>query len=170
MPRPPATDLTVQKIDELKAKGFNQNEIADLYGLTPAAVSYIKRQAKSFNRTAREMAMENMPFQVPRPLQRTTVYQRVTDHLEYMFDKKAAEKWSDDRRARLTSFHNKLRQYSLVVVFDPEIPPKQGIKCGGWDFAPRQESDANLIIRANEHANITDKARELLALPEADGE
>ncbi len=66
---------------------------------------------------------------------------------------------SDSEIRRLTSFHDKLRRYNLVVEYSPEIPPSLDSSVGGWSYQARIADDGDLMIRVNEWTTLTDEGR-----------
>jgi hypothetical protein len=159
-------ELTVSVIDELKAKGLNQSEIAEMFGVTRQAVSWHK-QTYNGKRTPREIALQNFPWEVSSHHTRNSVYRRMRDHGEYMAT--GGTGMSFDSLRRLRGFYRKLRDEKLVVEFDPDLPAVPGFALyGGFALRKRRKSDGDLIIRVNEHTNLTDEGRMIWVLPPTD--
>src|SRR5699024_10634779 len=75
--------LSLSVVEDLKAKGFNQTEIAEMFGVTRQYVSWIKHTYGG-RLTPREMALKHFPFDVPTELGNTSPFKRLRDHGEYM--------------------------------------------------------------------------------------
>ena len=155
--------LSLAVVEDLKNKGFNQSEIAEMYGVTKQYVSWIKHTYGG-RLTPREIALQNFPFDVPEAMGQTTQFRRLRDHGEYIATHGIG--MSRDKLDRLRTFYRNLRENNVVLEFDPEIPPEPGVcSKGGWAYRPREESDGDLIIRVNEHTNLTDEGRGIWRLP-----
>ncbi|AGK86105.1 repressor [Mycobacterium phage Chy5] len=129
-------------IEDLRRKGYNQSEIAEMHGVTRQAVSWqtTKFQGKS------------------------KAYQRLRDHGEYM-RVGSFKTMSEDKRKRLLSWWKMLRDNDLVVEFDPNIEPYPGMAGGGFRYVPRTIEDDDLLIRVNEHTNLTDEGEMIWCWP-----
>lgn len=158
--------LTPAKIYELRTRhGMTLEEIGKMYGLTKSGVSYVKRQGGPQFRTPREAAMENFPWKDMDPKFKTgAVYQRITNHLEYI--QTGGRGMSKSKLRELSYWYKRFSEYNIVLVHDPNLPPRPGIKCGGWDYVPRLESDGDLLLRENEYTTLTDEAREIWRIPD----
>ena len=67
--------------------------------------------------------------------------------------------------SRLRTFYAKLRDNA--VEFDPVLPPEPGFaNRGGFALRVRVDADGDLLIRVNEHTNLTEKGRTIWRLPE----
>jgi transcriptional regulator with XRE-family HTH domain len=155
--------LSLVIVESLKNKGLNQSEIAEMYGVTRQYVSWIKHKYGG-RLTPREEKLKHFPFEVPTELSQTSAYRRLRDHAEYVAT------WgvgmSQDKLKRLRAFYRKLRDESLVLEFDPSIPPEPGVNNkGGWAFRERQQSDEDLLIRVNEFTRLTDEGRAIWRFP-----
>ncbi|AZS12046.1 immunity repressor [Mycobacterium phage Zetzy] len=74
----------------------------------------------------------------------------------------------DEKLKRLRSFYRKLRDEGLVLEFDPNIPPIEGVSAqGGWRFveATSEERESGILIRENEHSRLTEKGRMIWRFP-----
>lgn len=149
MPRGKDPVLTAKEIDDLKAKGYSQSDIARMYGITRAVVSYIKRTYGG-KLTPREEALESFPWHVPTEMGNASPYRRLRDHAEFMVT--GGKGMSKDKLHRLKGFYDKLRRFDVVVEFDPDFEPEPGVSnSGGWKYVHREKSDQNLIIRKNKY-------------------
>jgi len=158
--------LTLAIIEALKGKGLNQTEIAEMYGVTRQYVSWIKHTYGG-RLTPREQVMEEWPFQVPVRMGNTSPFKRLRDHGEYVAT--GGYGMSHDKLSRLRGWYRKLRDENLVLEFDPNIPPIEGVSyAGGWAYRKRRQSDGDLLIRVNEHTHITEKGRMIWRFPLTD--
>ncbi|AGK86033.1 repressor-like protein [Mycobacterium phage Chy4] len=90
--------------------------------------------------------------------------QRLRDHGEYM-RVGSFKTMSEDKRKRLLSWWKMLRDNDLVVEFDPNIEPYPGMAGGGFRYVPRTIEDDDLLIRVNEHTNLTDEGEMIWCWP-----
>jgi hypothetical protein len=158
--------ISIGIIEELKRKKMNQTEIAEMFGISRQAVSYHKVRY-SGSRTPREIVRDNFPWTVQKGLHQCSPYKRIMDHGEYMAT--GGKGMSKDKLSRLRSFYAKLREDNLVVEYDPTIPPTPGVaKLGGFAFRARLSQDGDLLIRVNEHTNLTDEGRMIWRFPPQD--
>jgi hypothetical protein len=74
---------------------------------------------------------------------------------------------SEDKLTRLRAFVKMLRDENLVVEFDPDLPPEDGVSgtAGGWAYRKRRKRDGDLLVRVNEHTHLTDEGRTIWRLP-----
>lgn len=157
-------ELSLAIIEELKRKGFNQTQIAEMFGVTRQAVSWHKR---TYNGTLspREVVMENFPWVVSSQQTQCSAYRRLRDHGEYMATGGVGMKF--DRIQRLKGFYKRMRDQ--VLEFDPDLPPVKGFAAhGGFALRPRTPQDEDLLIRVNKYATLSDEGRMIWRLPEQD--
>lgn len=149
--------LTIAIIESLKSKGFSQSDIARQFGVTRQAVSWHKRHYGG-RLSPKEMVLEHFPWSVPAPMQQASPFRRIRDHGEYIAT--GGVGMDEVKLSRLRTFYRNLRNENYVIEFDPEIPPAPGFAVtGGFAFRDRIASDADLLIRVNEHTFLTDKGR-----------
>lgn len=158
--------LSLSVVEDLKGKGYSQSEIAEMFGVTRQYVSWIKHTYGG-TLTPREVVLRSFPFEVSAIQSQTSPYRRLRDHGEYVAT--GGKGMSRDKIQRLRSFYKKLREENLVLEFDPSIPPIKGVSNkGGWAFRDRLPEDGDLLVRDNEHANLTDEGKEIWRLPTTD--
>lgn len=158
--------LSLADIEAWKRKGYSQSEIARMHGFTRQWVSLIVRKYGG-SRTPRQVVMDEWPYQVPAELCHAMPYKRLRDHAEYVAT--GGKGMSEDKLKRLRSFYERLRAEDAVVEFDPAIPPITGVSSvGGWALRKRKPADGDLLIRVNEHTNLTEKGEMIWAWPPAD--
>lgn len=154
--------LTAAVVEDLKRQGLNQSEIARLYNVTRAHISWIKTQYGG-SRTAREEVLRHFPFEVS-AAQQTSPYKRLRDHAEFFATR--GKGMSEDKLKRLRSFYQKLRTENTVVEYDPSIPPCLGVSnTGGWAFRERLPEDGDLLIRVNEFTDLTEQGKMIWRFP-----
>lgn len=161
-----APKLSLAEVEDLKGKGYSQSEIAEMYGVTRQYVSWI-RKTYGGRLTPREEALKHFPWDVPTDQLRASPYRRLRDHGEYMAT--GGIGMSNDKLNRLKSFYKKLRDENLVVEFDPDIPPIEGVaNKGGFAFRERTPEDGDLLIRVNEFTVLTNEGRMIWRFPPRD--
>ena len=158
--------LSLSIVEDLKGKGYNQSEIAEMFGKTRQYVSWIKHTYGG-RMTPREIVLKAWPWKVSTWQSQTSPYRRMRDHGEYIAT--GGKGMSADKLNRLRAFYQKLHEEDLVVEFDPAIPPTPGVSNkGGWAFRRRLPQDGDLLIRVNEHTNLTDVGRRIWRFPEVE--
>jgi transcriptional regulator with XRE-family HTH domain len=155
--------LSLPEVEALKNQGFNQSEIADMYGVTKQYVSWIKHRYGG-RLTPREEALMHFPFDVPELQTQSTYYKRLRDHGEFVAT--GGVGMSFDKLRRLRGFYKRLREGNLVVEFDPSFPPEPGVsKVGGFKLKPRTAEDKDFLIRVNEHTELTEEGQMIWRFP-----
>ncbi|APC46194.1 immunity repressor [Mycobacterium phage StarStuff] len=150
-------------IEDLRRKGYNQSEIAEMHGVTRQAVSWQKKTYGG-RLTTRQIVQQAWPWQTTKFQGKSKAYQRLRDHGEYM-RVGSFKTMSEDKRKRLLSWWKMLRDNDLVVEFDPNIEPYPGMAGGGFRYVPRTIEDDDLLIRVNEHTNLTDEGEMIWCWP-----
>lgn len=154
----PLLDLGPAEINQLRLKGLSLAEIADLKGVTRQAVSKMVQRYNGFL-TPRQQVQEAWPFKTSRAHNRSTVYHRLRDHGEFMAT--GGRGMAEWKLERLEPWWEKME--GVVVEFDPS--PQPGLPVGGFVYRRRRRSDADLLIRRNEHTVLTDKGLLIWRLP-----
>ena len=158
--------ISIGIIEELKRKGLNGQQIADMFNITKQAVSYHKVTYNG-SRTPREVVNENFPWKVPEAMNQSSPYKRLRDHGEYMAT--GGEGMNEDKLKRLRSFYKKLRDNDWVIEFDPDLPPEKGVSSsGGFAFRARRPKDGDLIIRVNKYTRLTQEGLMIWRFPPVD--
>jgi hypothetical protein len=147
--------LIFSVIEDLRRKGYNQSEIAEMHGVTRQAVSWQKKTYGG-QLTPRQIVNQAWPWETTSLHGKSKAYQRLRDHGEFMTT--GGRGMSEDKTKRLVSWWRRLRDEDVVLEFDPNIPPIAGVSpYGGFTYRPRVASDDDLLIRVNEHTNLTDE-------------
>lgn len=153
--------LTLAIVEDLKVKGYTQADIARMFGVTRQYVSWIK-YTYGGRLTPRERVLREFPWKVPEPMTQQSPYRRMREHGEYVATNGVG--MSPAKLSRLRNFYRKLRDQ--VLEFDPAIPPKPGFaNKGGFAYRPRTDDDGDLLIRVNDHTNLTEKGRTIWVFP-----
>lgn len=155
--------LTIGLIEELRRKGYNQTEIAEMHGVTRQAVSWHK-VVYGGEMTPRQVVNKQWPWKTSKAHGASTAYQRLRDHGEFIAT--GGKGMSHDKLVRLTKWYQHLRESDLVLEFDPDLPPEPGLAPnGGFAYRKRLPSDNNLLIRVNDHTNLTPEGRVIWRFP-----
>lgn len=183
MGRPNGGDsgATPEVIMALKNAGNTQHSIAQRFDISDAAVSLRLGRAGLIESTPRSDAMKHFPWKLGRAYHDASLGKLVRNHLEFVAT--GGHGMSDDKLKRLRALYKKLLgdvQFAealergkldpttppkMVVEFDPAIPPSKGNKTGGFALVPWREEDGDLVIRRNEHAELSDEALMVLRFP-----
>lgn len=158
--------LTPSTIEELRKKGYNQSEIAEMHGVTRQAVSWHK-SVYGLHLTPRQVVNKSWPWQTTKEHGKSKAYQRLRDHGEYMAT--GGKGMNDDKLSRLRNWYKKLREGNLVLEFDPNIPPEPGVApYGGFAYRQRVKQDGDLLIRVNEYTELSEEGRRIWRFPPRD--
>ena len=157
-----SVDLTKAVIESLKAQGFNQSEIAELYNVSRQAASWHMRTYGG-EKSPRQIVNEAWPWKTTAGHGKATAYRRLRDHGEFM--QTGGGGMSEDKLDRLKKWWKKLRKENLVVEFDPSIPPIPGIASrGGFAYRARTVDD-DMLIRVTEFTELTEEGEMIWRWP-----
>jgi hypothetical protein len=158
------TRLVFSEIEDLRRNGHNQSEIAEMHGVSRQAVSW-QKHTYGGHLTPRQVVNKSWPWQTTVMHGKAKAYQRLRDHGEFMVNR-GFHGMSDDKIKRLKSWWRFLRENDVVLEFDPAIPPTPGVAPhGGFRYVSRPASDENLLIRINEHTNLTEEGKLIWCWP-----
>jgi hypothetical protein len=155
--------LSKEEIEGLKSQGYNQTQIAKMFGVSRQAVSW---HLKTYGGrlSPRQVANESWPWDTTNAHGKAKPYQRLRDHGEFMAT--GGRGMSEDKLKRLRSWWRKLREENLVVEFDPNIPPLPGVSpYGGFAYRERISDDHDLLIRVNEYTRLTEEGKMIWCWP-----
>lgn len=154
-----------RKVNPKTGKKYTQNDIAAHFGVTRQYVSWVKRhKSRSFSETPREVALKHYPWKTGERFHNAAPNRRMRDHAEFMAT--GGKGMARFKLERLLWFYRFLRNENVVVEFDPNIPPIEGVSSdGGFAYRPRKDSDGDLIIRVNEHTTLTPEGKMLWRFP-----
>ncbi|AMO61688.1 Uncharacterised protein [Mycolicibacterium phlei] len=155
--------LTAKRIEELRAKGYNQSQIAEMHGVTRQAVSWHKVVYNGFL-TTRQLAQRAWPWETTNTHGKSSAYQRLRDHGEFMLSG-GFTSMSENKQRLLKSWWRRLRDDDVVLEFDPAIEPYRGMGGGGFRYVPRTAADGDLLIRVNEHTTLTAEGERIWCWP-----
>lgn len=152
-------------IDDLRRKGYNQSQIAEMYGCTRAYISWVKKTYGAAYEQPRAVARRNMPsWNLTAGQGRSSLYTWLGSHLEYM--ETAGHGMSQNKLYRLRLFYLRLERNGEIVEYDPEFGPSRSVGAGGFRFLPRTSEDApRMIIRQNAYTVLTDEGRVVWQIP-----
>lgn len=153
--------LVFGEIEELRRKGFNQTEIADMHGVSRQAVSWHKTTYGGA-KTTRQIVNKAWPWQTTAQHGKASPFQRLRDHGEFIAS--GGREMSDFKRGRHAAWLKMMRENDFVLEFDPNIPPTAGVSpAGGFAYRKRdpQTDGFDLLIRVNEFTNLTPEGRRL---------
>jgi len=152
-PKPARQPLVFGVIEDLRRRGYNQTQIANMHGVSRQAVSWHK-MTYGGHLTTRQVVNKAWPWKTTSPHGKSKVYQRLRDHGEYVAT--GGSGMSDTKIKLLKSWWRTLRDKNVVVEFDPNLPPEKGISpYGGFAYRERIPEDGDLIIRVNDFTHLS---------------
>lgn len=128
--------LVFGEIEELRRKGYNEAEIADMYGVTRQAVNWHKHTYGG-HLTTRQIVRKAWPWKTNNEHSRNSAYQRLRDHGEYMREG-SFKSMTFDKKHRLRRWWKYLRDNDLVLEFAPQHRTVR--RDEGWRFPLRPDS------------------------------
>jgi hypothetical protein len=151
--------LTIGVIEELRRKGYNQTDIAEMHGVSRQAVSWHKVEYNG-EPSVRQHVGKHWPWVTTKLHGKSPCYQRLRDHGEYVMT--GGKGMSEDKLSRLRKWWKVLKVNNWVLEFDPNLPAVKGISpYGGFAYRKRVPGDGELLIRVNEYTNLTPEGRRL---------
>lgn len=160
---PKYTPLSLGVIEELRRKGYNQTEIAEMHGVTRQAVSWHK-VVYGGELSTRQIVDKAWPWPTRHQHSRASCYQRMRDHGEFMAT--GGKGMNENKLNRLKGWWSMLRDKNVVLEFDPNIPPKPGVSLnGGFAYRRRRKSDGDLLIRVNDYTDLSEDGRMIWCWP-----
>ncbi len=155
--------ISIGLIEELKRKGFNQTQIADMFDVSRQAVSY---HTVTYNgsRTPRQEVGDHYPWKLPSEIAQQGPPRRIRDLGEFVAT--GGKGMSEESLRRLRNFLKKLKDQNLVLEYNPNFPPVQGFaNKGGFRFQPRRPEDGDLVVRANKYTRLTPEGLTIWRFP-----
>lgn len=156
------TPLAISVIEELRRKGYNQSEIAEMHGVTRQAVSWHK-VVYGGELTTRQIVDRAWPWPTGHQHSRASCFQRMRDHGEFMAT--GGKGMSENKLNRLHGWWSMLRDKNLVLEFDPDLPAEPGVSPNGGFAYRRRKSDGDLLIRVNEYTDLSEDGRMIWCWP-----
>lgn len=153
--------LIFSEIEELRRRGLNQTEIADMHGVSRQAVSQQKIKYGGV-KTTRQIVNEAWPWTTTGLHGKSAAYQRLRDHGEFIVS--GGREMSEYKLGRHAAWLKMMRRNDFVLEFDPNIPPTPGVApTGGFAYRKRdpQTDGFDLLIRVNEFTTLTPEGRRL---------
>jgi hypothetical protein len=158
--------LIFSVIEDLRRKGYNQSEIAEMHGVTRQAVSW-QKHVYGGELTPRQQVNREWPWKTSVAHSKAKAYQRLRDLGEYTAT--GGVGMSEDKLCRLRSWLKFMRDNDVVLEFDPALPPEPGVApYGGFAYRKRRKSDRDLLIRVNEHTDLSDVGAMIWRFPPVD--
>ncbi|KRD08604.1 hypothetical protein ASE48_08550 [Mycobacterium sp. Root265] len=155
--------LVFSVVEDLRRRGYNQSQIAEMHGVTRQAVSWQKKTYGG-SLTPRQIVQKAWPWKTSDAHGKSKAYQHLRNHGEFMAT--GGRDMNEDKINRLKSWWQKLRDENVVLEFDPSIPPIPGVSPhGGFRYVPRLASDGDLLIRVNEHTDLSDEGEMIWCWP-----
>ena len=160
MTTPLSPDLVMYLMDN----GFRQADIAREYKVSR---QYIHKLAKDAGYISPISTVKsNMPWEVEPEFNNnsTLVALRLVGH-----ERVAPGKMTHESRARANGLLKRLRQFDVVVDYDPDYPPIIGLtNTPGFAYVPREDRDENFIIKIKPGVNITPLGDRIWRMPDED--
>lgn len=155
--------LTLSSIEELRRKGYNQSEIAEMHGVSRQAVSWHK-VVYGGSLTPRQIVGKSWPWKTSDLHGRSKAYQRLRDLGE--FAATGGKGMSEEKLSRLRAWLRFMREHNYVLEFDPELPRVPGVSpYGGFAYRKRRKTDGDLLIRVNEHTDLSEEGKMIWRFP-----
>jgi hypothetical protein len=155
--------ISIGLIEELKRKGYNQTQIAQMFDVSRQAVSYHKVTYNG-SRTPREAVRDDFPWKLPSEISSQAPARRIRDLGEFVAT--GGKGMQEQKLTKLRNFLKKLKDGDLVLEYNPDFPPIQGFaNKGGFRLQPRRPSDGDLLIRNNKHTRLTKQGRMIWRFP-----
>lgn len=159
--------ITREELLAQRAKGFSYSEIGKMYGITRQGVSWKINHSggkpPEKEETRSDRARKALPWKIVGPQLKADPIRQLRLHLEYADTQ--GQGMPEGELRRLRSLYDRLTNFSVVVRYDPSIPPMPGRKYGGFEYAPREDRDGDLILRIDEHTQIPEEDRAKWSLP-----
>lgn len=160
MTTPLSPDLVMYLLDN----GYRQVDIAREYKVSRQYIHKLAKEGGYISPIA--TVQDNMPWDVDPELSRnsTFVALRLVGH-----ERVAPGKLIDESRARANGLLKRLRQFNVVVDYDPDYPPIIGLtNTPGFAYVPREESDEDFIIKIKPGVRITPLGDKIWRMPPED--
>lgn len=162
--------LSPAVIQSLLNVGVTQSGIADMFDVSRQAVHDMCKRYSLKRQTRQELLQDVWPWEVSAEMGNQAPFKVLRDHGEWVLTRGRGVRGkglTEDRKQRLRSFYQRLRDGKLVLEFDPSIPPEPGVQNkGGFRYTKRRRSDGDLLIRVNQYTNITEQGKKIWTFPE----
>lgn len=157
MTSPLNPDLVIYLMDN----GYRQVDIAREYGVSR---QYIHKLAKDAGyKPPITTVKENLPWDVAPEFARnsTLVAFRLVGH-----ERVAPGKMVEESRERANGLIKRLRQFNVVIDYDPEYPPIPGLtNTPGFAYVPRADKDEDFMMKIKPGVRITPLGDKIWRLP-----
>lgn len=160
MTTPLSPDLVMYLLDN----GYRQVDIAREYGVSR---QYIHMLAKDAGYTSPiGTVRDNMPWDVDPEFSKnaTLVAFRLVGH-----ERVAPGRMIDESRERANGLLKRLRQFNVVVDYDPRYPPIIGLtNTPGFAYVQRTDEDEDFIMKIKPGVRITPLGNKIWRMPPED--
>ena len=157
MTEPLSPELVLYLMDN----GFRQVDIAREYKVSR---QYIHKLATDGGYSSPITTVkDNMPWDVDPEFARnsTLIAMRLVGH-----ERVAPGKMTEESRERANSLIKRLRQFNVVVDYDPSYPPIIGLtSTPGFAYLPRTDRDEDFIMKIRPGVRITPLGNKIWRLP-----
>lgn len=157
MPSPLTPDLVMF----LMNNGHRQVDIAREYHVSRQYIHKLAKDAGYASPIA--IVRENLPWDVDPEFSRnaTFVALRLIGH-----EVVAPGKMIDESRARANGLLKRLKQFNVVVDYDPSYPPVIGLtNTPGFAYLPREAQDEDFIVKIRPGVRITPLGNKIWRMP-----
>lgn len=155
------TPLSPELVIYMMENGYRQVEIAREYNVSR---QYIHQLAKQAGYTSPiTTVQENLPWDVDPALTKnaTFVAFRLIGH-----EMVAPGKLTNESRERANGLMKRLRQFDVVIDYDPSYPPIMGLtNTPGFAYLPRTASDENFLMKIKPETRVTPLGEKIWRMP-----
>ena len=153
--------LTPSLVIYLMKSGQRQTDIAQSYSVSRQYVNKLAKQGGHISPIT--TVKENMPWEVDPELRRNSTIAsfRLVGHAAV-----APDNLSEESRERANSLIRRLKEFNVVVDYDPAYPPIIGLtSLPGAKYLPRPEDDEDFIMKIRPGVRITPLGSRIWRLP-----
>ncbi|UBI10026.1 hypothetical protein LA324_05300 [Corynebacterium coyleae] len=157
MTSPLSPELVIYLMDN----GFRQVDIAREYKVSRQYIHTLAKQAGYTSPIT--TVQENLPWDVDPDFNRNSTFMalRLVGH-----EAVAPGKLTEESRERAAGLIRRLRQFNVVVDYDPDYPPIVGLtNTPGFAYVPRTEKDEDFIVKIKPGVRITPLGDKIWRLP-----
>ena len=134
-----------------------------MHGVSRQAVSWHKVEYGG-HLTPRQIVNQAWPWHTNNDHGRANCYQRLRDLGEYVAT--GGKDMSEGKLRRLRSWLTFMSDNDYVLEFDPALPPAPGLgPAGGFAYRKRRKTDGDLLIRVNEHTDLSENGKMIWRMP-----
>lgn len=153
--------LTPELVIYLMNNGFRQVDIAKEYQVSRQYIHTLAKQAGY--KSPITTVQENLPWEVNPDFARNATFMafRLIGH-----EAVAPGKLTDESRERANGLIRRLRQFDVVVDYDPGYPPIVGLtNTPGFAYVPRTEQDEDFVMKIKPGVKVTPLGDRIWRMP-----